>query len=101
MKKVVEESTLHRMAKDHDFLDMWQHSQNLSTTQQESRAQYKQMTAIGYISDMAEIVKPSWSLFQHDGAAGFDLSERSPLRPAVSAKDLLGGQSQILNVCQI
>jgi len=55
---------------------MWQGSQNLSATQKESRAQNKQMTALGYISDMEEIVKASWSLIQHDGAAAFELSER-------------------------
>jgi hypothetical protein len=56
------------------------------------------MTAVGYISDTEEIVKSSWSLFQHDGAAAFKLSERSPLPPAVSAKDLPGGRTQKLNV---
>jgi hypothetical protein len=59
------------------------------------------MTAIGDISDMEVIVKASWSLFQYDGAAAFTVSERSPLRPALSAKDLPGGQTHILNVCQI
>jgi len=48
------------------------------------------MTAVGYILDTEEIVKASWSLFQHDGAATFKLSERSPLPPALSAKDLPG-----------
>jgi hypothetical protein len=50
---------------------------------------------------MEEIVKASWSQFQHDGAAAFKLSERSPLPPALSAKDLPGGQTQILNVRRI
>jgi len=59
------------------------------------------MTAVGYILDTEEIVKASWSLFQHDGAASFKLSERSPLPPALSAKDLSGGRTQILNVGQI
>jgi len=89
------------MAKVHDFLEMWQGSQNLRATQKESRAQNKQMTAVGYISDTEEIVKASWSLFQHDGAAAFKLSERSPLPPALSAKDLSGGRTQILNVRRI
>jgi hypothetical protein len=80
---------------------MWQGSQNLRATQKESRAQNKQMTAVGYISDMEEIVKASWSLFQHDGAAAFKLSERSPLPPAWSAKDLQGGRIQLLNVRRI
>jgi len=59
------------------------------------------MTAVGYISDTEEMVKASWSLFQHDGAAAFKLSERSPLPPDLSAKDLPGGRTQILNVRQI
>jgi len=45
MKKEVEESNLHRMAKVHDFLEMWQASQNLRATQKESSTQNKQMTA--------------------------------------------------------
>jgi hypothetical protein len=47
------------------------------------------------------MVKAPCSLFQHDGAAAFKLSERSPLPPALSAKDLPGGQTQILNVRRI
>jgi len=101
MKKEAEERKFHRMAKVHDFLEMWQGSQNLRATQKESHAQNKQMTAVGYISDSEESVKASWSLFQHDGAAAFKLSERSPLPPALSAKDLPGGRTQILNVHQI
>jgi len=101
MKKAAEERKLHRMAMVHDFLEMWQGSQNLRATQKESRSHNTQMTAVGYISDMEEIVKSSWSLFQHDGAAAFKLSERSPLPPALSAKDLPGGRTQILNVRRI
>jgi hypothetical protein len=101
MKKAAEEWKLHRMAKVYDFLEMWQGSQNLRATQKESRAQNKQMTAVGYISDMEKIVKASWLLFQHDCAAAFKLSERSPLPPALSSKDLPGGRTQILNVRQI
>jgi len=59
------------------------------------------MTAVGYILNTEEIVKASWSLFQHDGAAAFKLSERSPLPPALSAKDIPGGRTQILNVRRI
>jgi len=59
------------------------------------------MTAVGYISDMQEIITASWSLSQNDGAAAFQLSERSPLPPAVSAKNLPRGQTQISNACQI
>jgi len=91
MKNEAEERKLHRMAKVHDFLKMWQGSQNLRATQQESHARNKPMTAVGSISDTEEIVKASWSLFKHDRAAEFKLSERSPLPPALSAKDLPGG----------
>ena len=101
MKKEVEETKLHRMAKVHDLLEMTQGSQNLHATQKESRTQDKQMTAMGFISDTEEIVKASWSLFQPDGAASFKLSERSLLPPPFSTKDLPGGQTQILNVRRI
>jgi len=63
MKREVEERKLHRMAKVHDFLDMWQGSQNLQATQNESGTQNMQMTAVGYISDTEEIVKETWSHF--------------------------------------
>jgi len=98
MKKGAEERKLHRMAKVHNFLEMSQGSRNLHATQKESRAQNKQMTAVGYISDTEEIIKASWSLFHQEGAAAFKLSERSPLPPALSAKDLPGGQTEMLNV---
>jgi len=101
MKQEAGERKLHRMTKVHDFLEMWQCSQNLRATQKESRAQNKQMTAVGYLSDTEEIVNASWSLFHHDGAAAFKLSERSPLPPPLSAKDLPGGRTQILNVHRI
>ena len=101
MKREAEQKKLHRMAKVPDFLEMWQGSQNLRAPQKESRAQNKQMTAMGYISDTEDIVKASWSLFQHDGAAAFKLSEKSHVPPALSAKDLTGGQPQILNVHRI
>jgi len=101
MKKEAEERELHRMAKVHDFLEMWQGSRNLRTTQKESHARNTQITAVGFISDTEEIVKASWSLSQHDGAAAFKLSERSPLPPPLSAKDLPGGRTQILNVRRI
>jgi len=59
------------------------------------------MTARGCISDTEEIVNASWSLFQHDGAAAFTLSERSPLLPPWSAKDPPGGRTQILNIRRV
>ena len=101
IKKQVDEKLSHRMVKILIILEMWQGSQHLRTTQKEFRAQNTQMTAVGYILDMEEIVNASWSLFQHDGAAAFKLSERSPLPPALSAKDLPGGRSQIFKVRRI
>jgi len=89
------------MAKVHDILRMCPGSQNLCATQDESRHQTKQMTAVEYISDSEEIVKAPRSLFLHDGAAAFKLSGRSPLPPALIAKNLFGGRTQILNVCPI
>jgi len=71
MKRDAKERKLHRMAKVHDFLEMWQGCQNLLATQMESHTQNKQMNAVGYISHMEEIVNASWSLFQLDGSAAF------------------------------
>jgi len=98
MKTEAEERNLHRLPKVQDSLEMWQGSQNLCATRKESHHQNKQMSAGGYISDIEEIGKVSWSLFQHDGAAASKLSERSPLPPPLSAKDLHGGRTQRLNV---
>ena len=91
IQKETEERKLHRMAKVRNGLEIWRGSKIQSATQMGSRTQNKQMTAIGYISDTEEIVKASWSLFQHDDAAAFKLSESSPLRPLLSTKDLPGG----------
>ena len=101
MKHEAEAMQLHRMAKVQNFLEMGQGSKNLCATQKESCSQNNQMTAVGFISDPEDIVKASCSLFQHNGAAAFELSERSPLPPGFSAKDLPGGRTQIVNVCQI
>jgi len=101
MKKAAGEIKLHTMAKVRYILEMRQSSELLRATQKQSRAHTMQMTAEEYISDMQEIAKASWSLFHHDSVAAFKLSERSPLPPALFAKDLPGGQSQILNDCRI
>jgi len=98
MKKEVDERKLHRLAIVHDFVEVWQGSLNVPATQKKSRPLNKQMTAMGYISDMREIVKVSWSLLQHDGADAFTLSERSPLPPPLSPKDLPRGRTEILNI---
>jgi len=101
MKKEAEERKLHRIAKVHNFLEMWQGCQTVCATQKESRAQNKLITAVGHISDTEELVKACWSLVQHHRWAAFTWSERSPLPPALSAKDLPGGETQILNVRRI
>jgi len=101
MKKEAEDRKLHRTAKVQDVLVMWQGRQNLRVTQKESRAQNQQMTAVGFILDTEDIVNASWSLFHHDGAAAFKLSERSPLPPALPPKDLPGGRTQISNIRRI
>jgi len=81
---------------------MLQGSQNLHAAHTESRAQNEQPKPIVYILDTEEIIKASWSLFQHDdGAAAFNWLERSPMPPALSAKDLPGEQTQILNIHRI
>jgi len=82
---------LPQMAKVHNRLEMWPGSQNLRATEKELHAQNKQMTAMGYIPHTEVIVKESWSNFQHDGTAAFKMSEKTPVPPAVSAKDLPGG----------
>jgi len=62
---------------------------------------HKEMATIGYISDTGEILKTSWWQFQHECAAEFKLSERSPVLPALFAKNLPGGQPKILYVLRI
>jgi hypothetical protein len=89
------------MAKVHDSWGMWQGSQNLCLTQNESRAQTKQMTAVGYISDPEDIIKASQHNFQTDGAAAFTMFERSPVPQALYEKELAGGYTQVLNISRI
>jgi hypothetical protein len=99
IKKEADERKLHRMAKNHDFLEIWQGSENLRATQKASCAQNKQMTAMGYISDTEETVKASWLAFKHDGVGAFEMTEKSPLPPFLSQIDLPGGKTKVLNVC--
>jgi len=77
------------MAKVHNFLEMWQGSQNLRVAQNESCSRNKQMMVVGYFSDTREIVEAPWSNFPCDSAAAFKLSATSPLPPAVTAKTSL------------
>jgi hypothetical protein len=93
-----EERKLHRLAKVLDFLEMWQGSQIIHATQKESHTQNTHIKVVQSIFDTEEIVNAFWTIFEDDGAAAFKLSERSPLPPPLSATDLLGGRTQILNV---
>jgi hypothetical protein len=101
MKKEAQNRKLPRMAKVHDFLEMWQGSQNICGVQRGSCTQNKKRITGEYILDTEEILEASWSLFLHNSAAAFKLSERSPLPPALAAKYLPGGESQILHVHHI
>jgi len=57
LNKEGEPRSLKSMAKVHDFLEMWQGTQNQCATQKEPHTQKKQMSTIGYISDTKEIIK--------------------------------------------
>jgi hypothetical protein len=48
------------MAMVYNVLEIWQSSQNQPAIQKELCSQNKQMTAVGYISDTADILKASW-----------------------------------------
>lgn len=60
-----------------------------------------QMTAVRYIWNAKDIVKASWSLFQHTCAASLKLSDRSHRVPALSAKNLPWRWTEIWNVNEI
>jgi hypothetical protein len=98
LMREVEERKLHKMATVDHILVMWHCSQNLHATQQDSRTQIMQLSAIGYISDIGDISKASCSNLEHHRAATFTLSKRSTLPPAVSATDLPGGRIPVLTV---
>jgi len=89
------------MAKVDARLEMWKNSHNLHATLKKSHAHTKQVSMAGYFSDTEEIIQPSWSLFQHDCVAAFELWERLPLPPAFSAKDLPGRWTYVLNISRI
>jgi hypothetical protein len=63
------------MAKVYDGLEMCQSSQNVHATPKESQPQNFQMTAVGYISDMEEIIETFLSNIQHDREASVELLE--------------------------
>jgi len=100
MNREVQEMKLLRVANAYNFVEMWQCSQNLRSTQKTSYGQNKQMAAFGYISDTEGTINAAWSNCQRDGGATFKLSETSSLQPAVTANNLAGGQTHVFNVCQ-
>jgi len=100
-KKEVLESQVPRMVKAHDILEILYCSPKQHATQKESYTQHKVMSVVGYIPYLEEMLEVSWSLFQHDVVAAFKLSARSPLPPALSAKDIPGGRTQLLSVPRI
>jgi hypothetical protein len=77
------------------------HGMETKREAEKSRPQNKHLTAGRYISDNEQIIKASLSNFQHDGVAAYKVSEQSPMRPALSAKNLPGGQTEVLNVHRI
>jgi hypothetical protein len=89
------------MAKVLEVLEMWQGTQILHITENEYYFQNKQRTAVEYISDSEVIIKASWSIFQHYGAAAFKLSERSTLPLTWCARDLPERGTNVLNIRRI
>ena len=94
MHREAEEKNLLKMARVQHCLEMWQARQNLCGPQKESPTQIKQLTPIEYIFDTEEIIKAFWSMIPHCCVGIFKDSELSPLPPALSAKDLPGGQTE-------
>jgi hypothetical protein len=66
-----EQTKLHRIAKVHNLLKMWQSSHNLRAARKESRTLNHQMTAVRYISDTKDTVRACWAIFQKHRAATF------------------------------
>jgi hypothetical protein len=101
LKTEAEQKMLHRMAKVDDCWEMSQGSQNLQAIQKQFFTQNKQMTAIEHISVTEEIIKAFWLLIPHNDAAAFKLLEKSPMLASLSAKDIPGVRTEILNVGRI
>jgi hypothetical protein len=86
----VEETCLHRMAKVHIILEIWQRSQSLHAIQKEFYSPDKQGIAVGYISDSEVVIKISCPLSPPHGGGTYKMSERSSLPSAFPSKDLPG-----------
>lgn len=85
----------------HNVLEIWQGSQNKHATQKISHTHNQHITAVGCISDTEENINASWSYFQHDRAAAFNMLKRSPVPPALSPNNLPSGQSELLRCNRI
>lgn len=94
IKKEAEQKKLHRLAKVHDFLELWRGSQELRVTQKASRAQNAAMTAMGYISDTEETQEKSWSTFAHDGVVAFKSNEKA-LPKSLPLTEIGDGQARV------
>jgi hypothetical protein len=79
-------------------VEIWQGSSIIRAAQKESHAHNAEMSAVDSISDTEEIFNASWTNLLYISAAALTLSERSPLPPGRCAKNILGGQTKILNV---
>jgi hypothetical protein len=87
MSREAQQRSMHRKAEVHDFLEMWQGSQNLWAPEMESHAQNKQFSVVGHISDTEETVKASFLNAQQDGGDVVTLCGRSPVQATLSAKN--------------
>jgi len=99
--RVSEEWNLESVKNVDDILKMWQCSHNLWSRQKKSDAKTRWTAAKEYTSDTEEIPKVSWSNLQPESAAVFISFKRLLVPPALSAKNLAGGRTQILNVYQM
>jgi len=90
LKSESEKRLLNRMTMVHNIFEMWRDSPNEYATQKESSAHNKHITAKGYFSKAEEIIKVTYSNFQHDGVAEFKLWARLYFPLALSARDLSG-----------
>lgn len=82
----------------HNYVESLQISENLCCTEKEYRTQFEQMSAVGYIAYPEEIIKVFCDKFQLAGVAGLKLKEIYHLLPSISANDLHGRQTVVLNV---
>jgi hypothetical protein len=101
MMREVEERTFPRITKVVNFWEMRQSKPHQSATKKESPVHNMRMTFRVYILDLEEIFRAFWEHFPHQGAAGYKLSDTTPLPPAFSSKVIPGGQMQVLNMQQI